>query len=145
MWELYYREGWASKNWCFWTVVVEKILESLLDCKEIKLVYPKGNQSWIFIGRTDAKAEAPILWLPDAKSQLIRKNPDARKDWRQEEKGTTETRWWGGITDSMDMCLSKLWEIVKNREAWCPIVHGVSKSQTRLSNWTAPPKDMEAT
>ena len=90
MWELDYKESWALNNWCFWTVVLEKTLESPLDCKEIQPVHPKGNQSWIFIGRTDAEAEAPILWLPDAKGWLIRKHPDARKDWRQEEKGPTE-------------------------------------------------------
>ena len=83
-----HKESWASKNWCFWTVVLEMTLESSLDCKEIKPVNPKGNQSWIFIGRTDA--EAPILWPPDAKSWLTRKDPDVGKDWRQEEKGTTE-------------------------------------------------------
>ena len=87
-WELGHKEGWALTNWCFLTVVLEKTLQSPLDCKDIKPVNPKGNQSWIFIGRTDA--EAPILWPPDAKSQLIRKDPDAREDWRQEEKGTTE-------------------------------------------------------
>ena len=85
-----YKESWAAKNWCFWTVVLEKTLESLLDCKEIKPVNPKGNHFWIFIGRTDAEAEAPILWPPNAKSWLIRKDPDAGKDWGQEEKETTE-------------------------------------------------------
>ena len=90
MWELDYKEIWVPKNWCFWTVVLEKTLESLLDLKEIKLVNPKGNQSWIFIGRTDAEAETPILWPPDAKNWLICKDPDAGKDWRQEEKGMTE-------------------------------------------------------
>ena len=90
MWELDYKECWALKNWCFWTVVLEKTLESSLDCKEIQPVHPKGNQSWIFIGRTDAEAEAPILWPPDAKNWLIGKDPDAGKDWRREEKGTTE-------------------------------------------------------
>ena len=90
MWELDHKESWAPKNWCFWTVVLEKTLESPLDCKEIQLVHPKGNQSWIFIGRTDAKAEAPILWPPDVKSWLIWKDPDAGKDWRQEKKGMTE-------------------------------------------------------
>ena len=89
-WELDYEESWAPKNWCFWTVVLEKILESPLDCQEIKPVNPKGNQPWLFIGRSDAKTEAPIIWAPDAKSWLIRKDPDAGKDWRQEEKGTTE-------------------------------------------------------
>ena len=90
MWELDCEEGWAPKNWCFWTVVLEKTLESPLDCKEIQPVHPKGNQSWIFIGRTDAKAEAPILCPPGAKRWLIRKDPDGGKDWEQEEKGTTE-------------------------------------------------------
>ena len=90
MWELDHKEGWAAKNWCFWTVVLEKRLESPLDCKEIKPVHPKGNQSWIFTERTDAEAEAPILWPPDAKNWLIGKDPDAGKDWRQEERWRTE-------------------------------------------------------
>ena len=90
MWELDYKGSWAPKNWCFRTVVLEKILESPLDCREIQPVHPKGNQSWIFIGRTDAEAETPIHWPPDAKNQLIRKDPDAGKDWRREEKGMTE-------------------------------------------------------
>ena len=90
MWELDYKESWVSKNWCCWTVVLEKTLETLLDCKEIKPVNPKGNQSWIFIRRTDAEAEIPILWAPDAKNWLTGKDPDAGKDGRQEEKWTTE-------------------------------------------------------
>ena len=90
MWELDYKKSWEPKNWCFWTVVLRKTLESPLDCKKIQPVYPKGNQSWILIGRTDAEAETPILWPPDAKNWLIGKDPDAGKDWRQEEKGTTE-------------------------------------------------------
>ena len=90
MWKLYHKESQAQKNWCFWTVVLEKILESPLDCKEFQSVNSRGNQSWIFIGRTDAEAEAPILWPPDAKNWLLGKDPDAGKDWRQEEKGTTE-------------------------------------------------------
>ena len=90
MWELDHKEGWALKNWCFWTVVLEKALESPLDCKEIQPVNPKGNQPWIYTGRTDAKADAPILWPPDAKSLLIGKDPDAGKEWGQEEKGMTE-------------------------------------------------------
>ena len=90
MWELDYKESWAPKNWYFWTVVSEKTLESPLDCKEIQTVHPKGNQSWIFIGRTDAEAEAPILWPPDVKNWLIGKDPDAGKDWRLKEKGMTE-------------------------------------------------------
>ena len=96
MWELDHKESWVPKNWCFWTVVLEKTLEHPLDCKEIKPVNSKGNQSWIFIGRPDAKAETPILWLPDMKNWLIRKDPDAGKDWRQEEKGMREdevARW----------------------------------------------------
>ena len=90
MWELDYEESWAPKNWCFWTVVLEKTLENPLDCKEIKLVNPKGNQPWKFTGRTDAKAVAPILWPPDVKNWLIERDPDAGKDRRQEEKGVTE-------------------------------------------------------
>ena len=88
-------ESWALKNWCFWTVILEKTLEGSLDCKEIKLLNPKGNQSWIIIGRTDAEAEAPILWPPDVKNWLIRKDPDAGKDWRQEEKGMIEDQMIG--------------------------------------------------
>jgi len=90
MWELEYKESWTLKNWCFWTVVLEKTLESPLDCKEIQLVYPKGNQPWIFIGRTDAEAETPILWPPDAKNWLLGKDPDSGKDWRREEKEMPE-------------------------------------------------------
>ena len=90
MWELHYKESWASKNWCFWTVVLKKILESPLNCKEIQLVHPKGDQSWVFTGSTDVETETPILWPPDAKSWLIWKDPDAGKDWGQEEKGMTE-------------------------------------------------------
>ena len=90
MWELYHKESWALKNWCFWIVALEKTLGSPLDCKEIKGVNPKGNQSWIFIGRTDAEAKAPIFWPPDVKNWHTGKDPDAGKDWRQEEKGTTE-------------------------------------------------------
>ena len=95
MWELDYKESWAPKNWCFWSVVLEKTLESSLDCKEIQPVNPRGNQLWIFIGRTDSKAETPILCPPDVKNQLIGKDPDAGKDWRQEEKGMTENEMAG--------------------------------------------------
>ena len=95
MWELDPKEGWVPKTWCFWTVVLEKTLESPLDSKEIKPANPKGNQSWIFIGRTDAEAEIPLLWPPDVKKWLIWKDPDEGKDWRQEEKGTTEDDMFG--------------------------------------------------
>ena len=134
-WELDYKESWVLKNWCFWTVVLEKTLESPLDCKEIQPVNPKGNQPWIFIGRTDAEAETPILWPTDVKNQLTGKDPDSGKDWSQ-EKGTTENKmvgwhhwlnghefeWTPGVGDGQGglACCSP----------W------VAKSQTRLSNWT---------
>ena len=127
------KKAWALKNWCLRTVVLEKTLESPLDNKEIKPVNPKGNQSWIFIGRTDAKAEASILWPPDLKSQLIGKDPNAQKDWRQEKRTTEDERWLDGITDSMT--LSKLRKMVMDREAWHAAFHEVTKSQTQLSDW----------
>ena len=134
MCELDYEESWAPKNWCFWTVVLEKTLENPLDCKEIQPVQPKGDQFWVFIVWTDVEAETPILWPPDAKCWLIFKDPDGGKDWGQEENETTEDE--KGITCSMEMSLGNLREMVMDREAWCAVVHGVIKCWTWLSDWT---------
>ena len=135
MWELDYKESWAPKNWCFWTVVLEKTLETPLDCKNIQPVHPKANQPWIFLGKTDAEAETPILWPPDEKNGLIGKDPDAGKDWRQEEKGTTEDD-MVGWHHLLNGHLSKLRELMMDREAWCAAVHGVANNWTQLSDWT---------
>ena len=129
MWELDYKESWALKNWCFWTVVLEKTLESPLDCREIQPVHPKGDQSWVLIGRTDAEAETSILWPPDATSWLTGKDPDAG---RLQAVGEGDNRGWDGITDSIDMSLSKLGELVMDREAWRAEIHGV----TQWRDWT---------
>ena len=136
MWELDLKEDQALKNSCFQTVFLEKTLESPLDSKEIKPVSPKGNQPWIFIGRTDAKAESPVLCPPDLKIWLVGKDPDAGKDWRQEEKWMIKDKIFGWHHWLMNTSLSKLQETVKDREAWHATVHEVSKSQTCLSNWT---------
>ena len=135
MWELDYKESWAQTNWCFWTVVLEKTVESPLDCKEIQPVHSKGDQSWIFTGRTDAEVETPILWPADAKNLITGINPDAGKDWRREEKGTTEDE-MVGWHHRMGMSLSKFWELVTDGEAWHTAIHGVAKSRTWLSDWT---------
>ena len=136
MWELDCEESWVPKNWCFWAVVLEKTLESPLDCKEIQPVHFKGDQPWVFFGRNDAKAETPVLWPPHVKSWLIGEDSDAGRDWGQEEKGTTEDEMAGWHHQLNAHSLSELQGLVMDREAWRAAIHGIIKSQTRLSNWT---------
>ena len=131
-----HKEGWALKNWCFWIVMLEKILEGPLDCKEIQPVTPQGNQSWIFTGRTDAKAEAPVLWPLYVKSRFIGYDSDVGKDWRREEKGTTEDKMIGWHHWFNGHGFEQTPGGGEGQGSLARCIHGVSKSQPWLSNWT---------